>query len=158
MATRQDFQSGSYNFNTDLVNAGYSAEREFGALVLQNKKVRNVDYNDNKKYDVKVYMRAGTKEYYTFEVKNDMKYSQTGNIGIEFECRGNPSGIQTTEADFWVQKLNGEFWQIHRKKLLELIAEEKYFKIGVGGDEGSNTKMYLFKPDVIMPFMKKYGS
>lgn len=38
----------------------------------------------------------------TIEVKRDARFAQTSNIYIEFECKGNPSGIQTTTADFWV--------------------------------------------------------
>ena len=35
------------------------------------------------------------------EVKKDDWTVRTGNIAIEFECRGKPSGIQTTAAHFW---------------------------------------------------------
>jgi hypothetical protein len=30
---------------------------------------------------------------------------QTDNIAIEYRCDGKPSGISTTEADFWVHEL-----------------------------------------------------
>lgn len=43
----------------------------------------------------------------TVEVKNDVRASDTGNLYIEFECRGKPSGIQTTEADAWAFVLGG---------------------------------------------------
>lgn len=33
------------------------------------------------------------------------QWEQTGNICIEFRCDGEPSGIATTEADFWVHEL-----------------------------------------------------
>lgn len=36
------------------------------------------------------------------EVKNDRQWVNTGNIYVEAECRGKPSGIQTTEATWWV--------------------------------------------------------
>ncbi len=32
-------------------------------------------------------------------------WEQTGNICIEFRCDGKPSGIATTEADYWVHEL-----------------------------------------------------
>lgn len=36
----------------------------------------------------------------TIEVKRDKKFLKTGNIFIEYECRGKPSGIMTTKAQF----------------------------------------------------------
>ena len=40
------------------------------------------------------------------EVKTERdKWQQTGNICIEVECWGKPSGLETTEADVWVQNL-----------------------------------------------------
>lgn len=38
----------------------------------------------------------------TVEVKTDEKAQQTGNVYIEFRCKGRPSGIATTEAEMWV--------------------------------------------------------
>ena len=38
----------------------------------------------------------------TIECKRDFKAHKTGNVYVEFECRGKPSGIATTEADYWV--------------------------------------------------------
>lgn len=43
----------------------------------------------------------------TIEVKRDFKVSQTGNIAIEEEYRGRPSGIATTEASVWAFVLDG---------------------------------------------------
>lgn len=40
------------------------------------------------------------------EVKTEKdKWKTTGNIVIEFESRGKPSGIITTEADYWWHSL-----------------------------------------------------
>lgn len=36
------------------------------------------------------------------EVKTDFKAHKTGNIAIEIESFGKPSGLQTTEADWWL--------------------------------------------------------
>lgn len=33
------------------------------------------------------------------------QWEQTGNICIEYQCDGQPSGISTTHADFWVHEL-----------------------------------------------------
>ena len=42
------------------------------------------------------------------EVKRDTIVSESGNIAVEFECRGRPSGIRTTAARWWVFVLSGE--------------------------------------------------
>lgn len=40
------------------------------------------------------------------ELKSETyQWEQTGNICIEYLCDGQPSGIATTEADFWVHEL-----------------------------------------------------
>jgi hypothetical protein len=40
------------------------------------------------------------------EVKTERDlWVQTGNIVVEFESRNKPSGIQSTEADFWFHNL-----------------------------------------------------
>lgn len=40
------------------------------------------------------------------ELKSEsFQWERTGNICIEFESRGQPSGIAVTEADYWVHEL-----------------------------------------------------
>jgi len=41
------------------------------------------------------------------ESKRDFAVSDTGNIALEFEYKGNPSCIATTKAPFWVYWLSG---------------------------------------------------
>ncbi len=36
------------------------------------------------------------------EVKSDPKSEETGNLVVEIEMGGRPSGLSTTRADFWV--------------------------------------------------------
>ena len=38
----------------------------------------------------------------TFEVKCDYGATTTGNLFIEYESRGKPSGLAVTKADWWV--------------------------------------------------------
>lgn len=40
------------------------------------------------------------------ELKSEsFQWERTGNICVEFESRGQPSGIAATEADYWVHEL-----------------------------------------------------
>ena len=43
----------------------------------------------------------------TVEVKRDDRAAQTGRFFVEFECNGRPSGIQTTQADYWTFIVGG---------------------------------------------------
>ena len=65
-----------------------------------------MEYNGDFRYDLKVGHRgerylAAVLEGATIEVKSDSWMARTGNIAIEFESRGKPSGLAVTEADYW---------------------------------------------------------
>ena len=41
-----------------------------------------------------------------FEIKTERDWwFKTGNIALEYECNGKPSGINATKSDFWIQIL-----------------------------------------------------
>lgn len=40
------------------------------------------------------------------EVKTDRLAHRTGNIFIEYECRGKPSGIATSTATYWIYRVD----------------------------------------------------
>jgi hypothetical protein len=42
------------------------------------------------------------------EVKRDRQAWRTGNVAVEFRCRGAWSGISTTKADWWAFLLDNE--------------------------------------------------
>ena len=46
----------------------------------------------------------------TAEVKTDYRVGETGNVFVEEESRGKPSGIKTTKAEYWNFLLEGEFY------------------------------------------------
>jgi len=56
------------------------------------------------------------------EIKDDSKHSaRTGNVFIEYESRNKPSGIATTQADYWAIKTSEHsFITISTKKLKEI--------------------------------------
>jgi len=41
------------------------------------------------------------------EVKSDRRALATGNLYIEVYSRSKPSGISTTDADYWIYKIEG---------------------------------------------------
>ena len=100
------------------------------------------------------------------EVKSEQgRWMTTGNICIEFESYGKPSGIEVTEADYWVQNLmvEGNHYAsiiIPTKNLKKLVNELDEFKWVKGGDNFMS-KMWLvnlkklFTTDVLKKFLKK---
>jgi hypothetical protein len=44
----------------------------------------------------------------TVEVKRDFMAGRTGRVFVEFESRGKPSGIATSEAEYWAFVLDGD--------------------------------------------------
>ena len=74
------------------------------------------------------------------EVKYDKLASKTGNLFIEFECRGKKSGISTTQADWWcfaIGKPPITFHLIETEHLKRLCREVfKTGRIVNGGDDG----------------------
>ena len=74
-----------------------------------------MDYKSDFKYDLLTGVLDGESwvhrllETKKIEVKNDSAISdKTGNVYIEYECRGKKSGLSTTEADYYAIKLSGE--------------------------------------------------
>ena len=97
------------------------------------------------------------------EVKSERDmWKRTGNIAIEFESYGNPSGISSTESDYWFHNLcigNDTFCTLvfDTKSLKRIIDSLDYKKIVNGGDHNAS-RMYLlniqklFSSDVIKAF------
>jgi len=83
----------------------------------------------------------------TCEVKTERdKWAGTGNICIEIESYGKPSGLTSTEAEMWVHNLvkDGELCcslVFNTVKLREIMAEMKPYTV-MGGDNRAS-KMHL---------------
>lgn len=80
------------------------------------------------------------------EVKTDYKAKQTGNLFVEYESRNKPSGIATTEADFYCFVISNEqIIFIETNKLKEMCREYYHTSRNtVGGD--SNTSKGILLP------------
>lgn len=132
-----------YNFNKDLQD-GQRAEREaIEKLQIHFPEISDFRQSNTKDFDIEGIVDG---QPITFEVKNDLMAHQTGNVAIEYECRGKTSGLAVTTANFWIYKFDNTFFLFETNILRErLFAEKKYFRKVTGGDEGSFTKMYLVK-------------
>ena len=104
-----------------------------------------MEYNGDFKYDLLVGQK-GEKivddifKNKKIEVKRDSWVGKTGNIAIEYEYRGKPSGIYATTSDFWFHRLEGnkeEFCTlVFRTSILKKIVDK--YKDKLTKDVGDN--------------------
>lgn len=147
-----------YNFQKDLAVARKS--EEVVAEILENKyNAVILEHSNHGRYDIRAKIRGVE---FTFEIKEDFMCEKTGNVSLEFECRGKPSGIESTEADFFVyiiHKKDGtvEYVMFTTVHLLGKVEKKDYFRIVNGGDAGSNTMNYLFKYNAFVDGSTKIG-
>jgi hypothetical protein len=142
--------SGNYDFNKDLAVAVKTEDevadflvREFGFLILER--------SNRKYYDIKAEKKGKT---YLFEIKEDMGCKRTGNVALEFDCRGRPSGISITKADLYIYKIHRPteivFLVTKTSTLKKMVKDRKHFTIVCGGDTDSHSMNYLFKYEVFV--------
>ena len=100
------------------------------------------------------------------EVKSERDiWQKTGNIAIEYESYGKPSGINATESDYWFHNLcigDDVFATVvFKTKNLKRIINNLDYKKSVAGGDHNASKMYLlnlkklFSSDVIKAFKEK---
>lgn len=119
-----------------------------------------MEYNSDFKYDLQFGIVEGESWFHNVvsnskvEVKTDRLTEKTGNVYIEYESRGKPSGIVTSEADYWVYKV-GEGRAIIiekeelKRKLRELVRSGKA-RMGVkGGDNNTSLGILVKVKDLI---------
>jgi hypothetical protein len=101
-------------------------------------------------YDV-AFSWPGRQELIKVEIKEDFTCKRTGNVGLEFSCRGKPSGISISKADRYIYKVHRPdgrivLYSIPTDKLKRMVKNHDYSGPPVnGGDPGSNSMNYLFK-------------
>lgn len=145
---------GNYNFKQDL-KEGVNGESEIISFLISKGLIYQHSNNDNK-YDIK--MLKNNKPI-TYEIKTDTwcnKYRDSGNIFVEFECRGKPSGIEVTQADWFVtffKNLN-QIWFIKTNTIKHLIQTENFKITKQSGDVGSNTCGYLIPRNKYLNYFK----
>jgi hypothetical protein len=131
-----------YSFIKDVTQGekGELVIREF----LESNGYTFISDNKDYRYDLEMLLVKTT----TFEIKTDvycLPHSDTNNLFVEFECRGKDSGINVTEADYYVNYYPylHEAWFIKTSKLKKLITENEFEVKEFSGDADSNTKGYI---------------
>lgn len=153
-----------YNFRKDIIE-GEEGEKYVTTCLCETFDAKLVSNNKTNSHDViiefpekKDSMWSGT---LILEIKTDVfinKTRDTGNLFIEYECRGKPSGISVTTSDIFITyfKNLGEMWAIPTKKLRELLTQHKFRTVGNAGDKGSNTCGYLIPRMQYREYFKRY--
>lgn len=144
----------NYNYKTDKPIAD-KTEKEVADILRATYNAVILDYGHTNAYDIRTRVNG---KVFTFEVKEDFTCERTGNVGIEFECRGKPSGISVSKADFYIYKIHSKygvkFYLYKTSQLKNMIANKYYFRVVNGGDVGSNSMNYLFDYDTFTRYGK----
>ena len=100
------------------------------------------------------------------EVKSERDmWQRTGNIAVEYESYGKPSGIKATESDYWFHNLciGNETYAtlVFRTDVLRSIIDSLDYTKSVNGGDHNASRMYLlniqklFSSDVIKTFKER---
>ena len=80
---------------------------------------------------------------FKIEVKRERSAQKTGNVAIEVEYKGKPSGPYASEADIWIWEIDGAYWMAHIDVLRRFIEEkDAYYQVKYGGD-GKASKLLI---------------
>lgn len=120
------------------LNASLLAERKLGEIFASGK-LERLDLSP---------------EHWKIEQKTESwLWERSGNLCIEYKNRGQPSGIASTEADFWVHELKRDDDTLvyimvpvpHLRELCRKYYKEGKFRKGVGDDGQSDVVLVPIK-------------
>ena len=128
--------------NTATEDKGERIVKKFlenlGYVFLSKSKDISCDY---------IFLKNGKQQM--FEIKTEV--NNTEDVNIEYQNKGEGSGIAATKADFFVTYYPhiNEIWLIKTEKLKSLIRENKSTikKTEHSSDEGINTKSFSLKKE-----------
>lgn len=94
------------------------------------------------------------------EVKNDFFIDKTGNIAVEYECWGKPSGISVTESDWYaifLANTDSEVCVMIKTNALKELSRTFYTKgaLKEGGDQ--NMSKFILIPWIEIIKLNNYG-
>jgi hypothetical protein len=117
-------------------------------------------YNNDFKFDLEFGVLNGETWFHELvsgkkiEVKSDRRTIETGNVYIEYWSRGKPSGISTTQSDYYVYKVAEEQAIIIatsqlKIKIKELVEQGKARMDVKGGDNNTSRGILCKLNDLI---------
>ena len=127
-------------FKEDL-KKGQKVEEEIASIIRLKYPMASVVEGYNKGYDIMV-----PEIPCKVEVKYDIMSHMTGNFFIESNYDSKPSGIVTTEAEWWVQVDKDEIMWILSDTLHYLIRQWRLKEISFTGSHKSSPKKGYLVP------------
>jgi hypothetical protein len=95
----------------------------------------------------------------SIEAKEDKLANATGNFFIEYESRGKPSGIATTQADVWFYTISesagGLF--LYTKELKEIVEFLKPTHTRLGGDDNTSKGILISFTDFFKVNIRRHN-
>lgn len=120
---------------------------------MTGKEIKIVTFNKNFKYDlefgeIREQRVADILLNQKIEVKTERgQWASTGNIAIEYEYKGRPSGITTTEAPYWlhVLEVDGEEFctLLFKTSVLRGLLDTVKSSRKVAGGDDNQSKLVL---------------
>lgn len=146
-----------YDYSKDITVAR-KAESMIKDLLVEKYEYEFVEFCYDNKYDLLMKNKQG--DPISFEIKEEFTHAKTGNIGLEFSCRGKPSGISTSTADYYIIIVHNSdesktIYKIATSTIKFLVDNLMYFRIVNGGDRKSNSLNYLFRDNLFLSFAEK---
>tara|TARA_R110000787_G_scaffold134120_2_gene246525 strand:- start:2346 stop:2717 length:372 start_codon:yes stop_codon:yes gene_type:complete len=114
-----------------------------------------MNFNNDFKYDLEIGLEGERIVDDLFknkriEVKRDSWIGRSGNIAVEYESRGKPSGIAKTQADYWLFIFSKEYEDkvmlIVETNKLKKVARNYYNKGSIKAMGDSNTSYSILIP------------
>ena len=117
--------------------------RKYEKLATEYFEYDNIEYAPNrmfKPYDFKV---LENNTWIKVEVKADKMTKKTGNICIEFKCSNKPSGITTTESNYYIYFVVGtdDVYKIPTNDIRKIIRNNNF--ITYKGGDNYRSEFYL---------------
>lgn len=132
---------GNYNIHIDLPRAKKVEKIVAEELKNLNSAIDKIEHAPDEKFsdwDLNCTIKDKSEK---IEIKEDQMVSKTGNLFIEIESRGKPSGILTSKADFYIfvaiLKDTVDLFKIPLKELKNMLSKGRL--VGNAGDKNSNT-------------------
>jgi hypothetical protein len=119
-----------------------------------------MNFNNDFKFDLEFGVLDGETWFHELvsekkvEVKSDRRTQETGNVYIEYWSRGKPSGISTSQSDYYVYKVAEDEAIIIstsklKQKLKQLVNEGKARMDVKGGDNNTSRGILCKLKDLI---------
>jgi len=108
-----------FDFQKDFI-FGQTYERIIAGQLEKLLNMKLDHFNDNNLYDIMM------EDLTTYEIKVDRNFKRYNTFFIEFQCNSKPSGINTSESDYYVLTDESLFYVMKTNLLKNLVKINNY--------------------------------